>query len=166
MVGTSWKDIWNCRASPCGLNILRMVQGAWEAVVTVFKWLVGPLGPRGCGSPSTRLCGWAVSKTDDKNRLKPDGGKGTPLYRLSPRDSQKGGMFKPQRHRRERPQGEPKKGRWTHQRMSIVGCEQGQLGGWVLASNALGVVVGWVVIRVPPGLVGRPDPSHGTKCRP
>jgi hypothetical protein len=47
-----------------------------------------------------------------------------------------------------------------------VGCEWGWSGGWVLASHILRVVMGWVWIRVPPGLVGRPDPSHGTKCRP
>jgi hypothetical protein len=39
------------------LNILRMVQGAQEAAVTVFKWLVGPLGPGGCGSPGAGLYG-------------------------------------------------------------------------------------------------------------
>jgi hypothetical protein len=59
---------------------------------------------------------WAVSETDDKNRPKPDGGKRTPLYHLSPRDSRKGGMFKPQRHQRKRLQREPKKGMWTHQK--------------------------------------------------
>jgi hypothetical protein len=36
----------------------------------------------------------------------------------------------------------------------------------IVASHVLRVVVGWVRIRVPPGLVGIPDPSHGTKCRP
>jgi hypothetical protein len=55
MVGAGWKDIWNHGASPHGFNILRMVQGAQEAVATAFKWLVGPLGPRGCGSPGTGL---------------------------------------------------------------------------------------------------------------
>jgi hypothetical protein len=45
MVGAGWKDIWNRGASPHVLNILKTVQGAREAVVTVFKWLVGPLGP-------------------------------------------------------------------------------------------------------------------------
>jgi hypothetical protein len=97
MVGASWKDIWNRRASPRGSNILRMVQYAREAVVTAFKWLVGPPGSGCCGSPSTGLCGWVVSNTDDKNRAKMNGGKGTPLYHLSPRDGQKGGLFKPQR---------------------------------------------------------------------
>jgi hypothetical protein len=79
IVGAGWKDIWSHGASPHGLNILRMVQGARETVVTVFKWLVGPPGPRGCGSPSTRLCRWVVSETDNKNRPKLNTGKGTPL---------------------------------------------------------------------------------------
>jgi hypothetical protein len=125
MVGAGWKDIWNRGASPHGSNILRTVQGTREAVVTAFKWLVGPLGPRGCGSPSTRLCRWVVSETDNKNRPKLNTGKGTPLYHLSLRDIQKGGLFKPQRHGRERLQSEPNKGMWTHQRMSGVGCKQG-----------------------------------------
>jgi hypothetical protein len=73
IVGASWKDIWSHRVSPCGSNILRMVQDARETVVTAFKRLVGPLGPGGCGSPGTRLCRWAVSETDDKNRPKPEG---------------------------------------------------------------------------------------------
>jgi hypothetical protein len=34
-VGAGWKDMWNHGASPRGSNILRMVQGAREAVVTV-----------------------------------------------------------------------------------------------------------------------------------
>jgi hypothetical protein len=49
-------------------------------------------------------------------------------------------------------------------KMSGVGCKWGRLGGWVLASHILRVVVGWVRIRVPPGLVGKPAPSHGIKC--
>jgi hypothetical protein len=115
IVGAGWKDIWSHGASPCGTNILRTVQGTQETVVTAFKWLVGPLGPGGCGSPGIGLCRWAVSETDDKNRPKLNRRKGTPLYHLSPRDIQKGGVLKPQRHRRERPQREPNKGRWTHQ---------------------------------------------------
>jgi hypothetical protein len=86
IVGAGWKDIWNHGASPHGSNILRTVQGTGETVITAFKWLVGPLGPRGCESPSAGLCRWAVSKTDNKNRSKPNRGKGTPLYHLSPRD--------------------------------------------------------------------------------
>jgi hypothetical protein len=58
MVGASWKDIWNRGASPRGSNILRTVKGAREAVITAFKWLVGPLGPGGCESPGTGLFGW------------------------------------------------------------------------------------------------------------
>jgi hypothetical protein len=88
-----------------------------------IQWLVGPPGPRGCGSPSAGLCRWVVS--DDKNRPKLNRGKGTPFYCLSPRDIQKGRVFKPQRHQRKRPQREPNKGMWTHQRMSGVGCKQG-----------------------------------------
>jgi hypothetical protein len=57
MVGAGWKDIWNHGAPPHGSNILRMVQGTREAVITAFKWLAGLLGPRGCGSPSTTLYG-------------------------------------------------------------------------------------------------------------
>jgi hypothetical protein len=126
IVGAGWKDIWNHGASPCGSNILRMVQGTQEAVITAFKWFVGPPRPRGCGSSSAGLCRWAVSKTDDKNRPKPNRGKGIPLYHLSPSDIRKGGgVFKPQRHQRERPQRESNKGMWTHQRMSGVGCKQG-----------------------------------------
>jgi hypothetical protein len=49
--------------------------------------------------------------------------------------------------------------------MSSVGCERGWLGGWVLASHILRVVMGRVRIGVPPGLVGNPNPSHGTKCK-
>jgi hypothetical protein len=56
-------DIWNRGASPRGSNILRMVQGAREAVITVFKWLVGPPEPGGCGSPGAGLCRWVVSET-------------------------------------------------------------------------------------------------------
>jgi hypothetical protein len=74
-------------------------------------------------------------------------------------------MLKPQRHQRERQQREHKKGMWTYQRMSSVGCEWGRSGGWVLASHILRVVVGWVRIGVPPGLVGKPALSHGTKCK-
>uniref|UniRef100_A0A8B7TJL2 Dachshund homolog 2-like n=1 Tax=Castor canadensis TaxID=51338 RepID=A0A8B7TJL2_CASCN len=62
MVGASWKDIWNRGVSPRGLNILRMVQGAQEAAVTVFKWLVGPLGPGGCGSPGGSESSWDKDK--------------------------------------------------------------------------------------------------------
>jgi hypothetical protein len=91
IVGACWKDIWSHGASPHGSNILRMVQGSQETVVTAFKWLVGPPGPRGCGSPGAGLCGWAVSKTGTKNRLKPNRGKGIPLYHLSSRDIRKGG---------------------------------------------------------------------------
>jgi hypothetical protein len=78
IVGAGWKDIWSHGASPRGSNILRMVQDARETVITAFKWLVGPPGPGGCGSPSAGLCRWAVSKTDDKNRPKPNRGKGAP----------------------------------------------------------------------------------------
>jgi hypothetical protein len=35
-----------------------------------------------------------------------------------------------------------------------------------LANHVLRVVVGRVRIGVPPGLVGKPDPIHSTKCRP
>jgi hypothetical protein len=35
--------------------------------------------------------------------------------------------------------------------------------GWVLASQVLRVVMGWVGTGVPPGLVGSPHPSHSTK---
>jgi hypothetical protein len=87
IVRAGWKNIWNCGASPCCSNILRMVQGTQEAVITAFKWHVGPSRPRGCGSPGAGLCRWVVSETDDKNRPKLNGGKGTPLYHLSPRDS-------------------------------------------------------------------------------
>jgi hypothetical protein len=98
MVGASWKDMWNHGVSPHGSNILRMVQGTQEAVVTAFKWLVGPPEPRGCGLPGTGLCRWVVSETDDKNRHKLDRGKGTPPLPSEPKDSPKGEMFKPQRH--------------------------------------------------------------------
>jgi hypothetical protein len=95
MVGASWKDMWNRGVSPHGSNILRMVQGTQEAVVTAFKWLVGPPEPRGCGLPGTGLCRWVVSETDDKNRHKLDRGKGTPLYHLSPKIAQKGRCLNP-----------------------------------------------------------------------
>jgi hypothetical protein len=125
IVGAGWKDIWSHGASPCGSNILRTVQGTQETVVTAFKWLVGPPGPGGCGSPGAGLRRWVVSETDDKNRPKLNRGKGPPPYHLSPRDIQKVGVFKPQRHQRERPQRESNKGMWAHQRMSGVGCKQG-----------------------------------------
>jgi hypothetical protein len=51
MVGASWKDIRNHGVFPLCSNILRTVQGAEEAVVTAFKWLVGSPGPKGCGAP-------------------------------------------------------------------------------------------------------------------
>jgi hypothetical protein len=99
IVGAGWKDIWGHGASPHGSNILRTVQDARETVITVFKWLVGPPGPGGCGSPGAGVCRWAVSETYDKNRPKPDRGKGrTPFYHLSPRDILKVEVFKPQRH--------------------------------------------------------------------
>jgi hypothetical protein len=78
IVGAGWKDIWNHGVSPHGSNILRMVQDARETVISAFKWLVGLPGPGGCGPPGARLCRWAVSETDDKNRPKPNRGKGTP----------------------------------------------------------------------------------------
>jgi hypothetical protein len=108
---------------------------------------------------------WVVSETDDKNRPKPDRGKGTPSTIWAP-EIAKRGMFKPQRHQRERLQREPNKGMWTHQRMSGVRCKQGRSGGWVLASHVFRVVVGWVGIRVPPRSVGKPNPSHSTKYKP
>jgi hypothetical protein len=37
----------------------------------------------------------AVSETNDKNRPKPDGGKGNPLHCLSPRDGKKGECLNP-----------------------------------------------------------------------
>jgi hypothetical protein len=127
MMGAGWKDIWSHGASPCGSNILRTVQGAREAVVTAFKWLVGPPGRRGCGSPSAGLCRWAVSETDDKNRPKPNRGKGIPLYRLSPRDSQKGGVQTPETLKGET--GSPRRVCGLTKRMSSVGCKQGRSGG-------------------------------------
>jgi hypothetical protein len=154
MVGACWKDIWNHGASPCCSNILRMVQCTWEAVVTAFKWLVGPPGPGGCGSPSTELCRWAVSKTDNKIDPSQMEGKEPPSTIWAPEIAKQGKCCKPQRHWRERLQGEPNKGMWTHQRMSGVGCERGQSGGWVLASHVLRVVVGWVGIRVPTRISG------------
>jgi hypothetical protein len=45
MVGISWKDIWNHGAFPCVSNILGMVRGAQEAVITAFK------GPEAVGHP-------------------------------------------------------------------------------------------------------------------
>jgi hypothetical protein len=53
MVGAGWKDIWNHGASPRGSNILRTVHE--KQSITAFKWLVGPLGPTGCGSPGAGL---------------------------------------------------------------------------------------------------------------
>jgi hypothetical protein len=70
-----------------------MVQGTRETVETAFKWLVGPPGPGVCGSPGTGLCRWVVSETHNKNRPKPNRGKGAPLYRLSTRDIEKGGCL-------------------------------------------------------------------------
>jgi hypothetical protein len=122
IVGANWKDIWSHGASPRGSNILRMVQDARETAITVFKWLVGPPGPGGCGSPGAGLCRWAVSETDNKNRPKPNRGKGrAPPPSESQRYLKRGGVFKPQRHQRERPQREPNKGMWTNQRMSGAG---------------------------------------------
>jgi hypothetical protein len=51
--------------------------------------------------------------------------KGIPLPPEPPKDSQTGEVLKAWRHRRERLQREPEKGIWTHQRMSGVGCKQG-----------------------------------------
>jgi hypothetical protein len=65
-VGAGWKDIWNRGVSPCSSTILRTVQGTREAVITAFKWLVGPLGSGGCGSHSARLFDEGVSETHDK----------------------------------------------------------------------------------------------------
>jgi hypothetical protein len=74
---------------------------------------------------------WDGGVSETHNKIDPSQirGKGTPLYHLKPRDNQTGKTLKPQRHRRERPQREPNKGMWTHQRMSGFGCKRGQSGG-------------------------------------
>jgi hypothetical protein len=106
IMGASWKDIWSHGGSPTWLKYPENGTSTRETVVTSFKWLVGPLGPGGCGSPGAGLCRWAVSETDNKNRPKPNRGMGTPLYHLSPRDIRKeGGVETP-----ETPKGETTKG--------------------------------------------------------
>jgi hypothetical protein len=90
MEGASWKDMWNHGASPHSSNILRMVQGAREAVVTAFKWLVGPLGPGGCGSPSAGLFSVQSLRPTSKIDSSQMEGREAPLP-SEPKDSQKKG---------------------------------------------------------------------------
>jgi hypothetical protein len=143
------------------------MQSAREPAAAEFRWFAGQKGPWRLWVTRCRafLGGRPSRAEDDKNRPKPVADREIFPHCLSPRDDQKGEMLKPQRHQRERLQWEPNRGVWTHQRMSGVGCEQGRLAGWVLASHVLRVVVGWVGIGVPPGLVGKLATSHGTKCK-
>jgi hypothetical protein len=112
---------------PYTAQISEKTQSARDPAVAEFRWFAGQKGP---WTQWVTWC-WAflggrpARAKDDKNRPKPVADREIFPHCLSPRDDQKGEMLKPQRHRRERLQWEPNRGVWTHQRMSGVGCKQG-----------------------------------------
>jgi hypothetical protein len=112
---------------PYTAQISEKTQSARDPAVAEFRWFAGQKGP--WTQWVTRcwafLGGRPARAKDDKNRPKPVADREIFPHCLSPRDDQKGEMLKPQRHRRERLQWEPNRGVWTHQRISGVGCKQG-----------------------------------------
>jgi hypothetical protein len=115
-----------CEVSLHSINIQK-TQSARDPAVAEFRWFAGQKGLWGLWVTQhwAFLGGRPARAEEDKNRPKPVADREIFLYHLSPRDGQKGEMLKPQRHQRERPQWEPNRGVWTHQRMSGVGCKQG-----------------------------------------
>jgi hypothetical protein len=86
--------------------------------------------------------------------------KGIPLLPELPRDSQTGAVFENPRDTKGRDRkGSPRRVCGLTKECPVLDASESDHGdeSWP--------VMGLVRIGVPPGLVGRRDPSHGTKCR-
>jgi hypothetical protein len=96
-------------------------------------------------------------------------GKRSFLYRLN-REDQKGWTLKPQRHRRERPQREPNKGVWTHQKdvwcwMWVRAIER-MIPGQSHPQGGCGVSQDWGPTRISGEPWSKSWHQNVNKCRP